>query len=146
MDISDLSQRAHDTIATPPRRQNDVATSPQRQKTPSRITCPLGLGTYIQYAFNTRPSSSWPHTCIWSHQLLLFMNSRMHSVYFRRTAILDKQSPRQSYAVVTSSNHLAPTHTLTLTHLSLDKMSAISQTTFSNAFSWMKKKNIHTFN
>ena len=30
------------------------------------------------------------------------------------------------------------TATLPLTHLSLDKMVAISQTTFSNAFSWMK--------
>ena len=133
MDISDLSQRANDTIATPPRRQNNVATSPQRQKTPSPHHVSVGIG-YI-------------HSICIQYKVFIIMTTHLYmepSVYFRRTAILDKQSPRQSYAAVTSSNHLAPTLTLTITHPSLDKMAAISQTTFSNAFSY-KTKNIYIF-
>ena len=124
--------KRHNSDATStPKRRSDVAPTPKDAIPASRVRWDW-VHTF-KYAFNTRSSSSWPHTCIWSHQLLLFMKSRMHSIYFRRTAILDKQSPRQSYAVVTSSNHLAPTHTLTLTHPSPDNMAATSQTTPPNA-------------
>ena len=64
-------------------------------------------------------------------------NNDMVTIY---TNAHNSQSPEQCqmhfrHAITTAFTHHEP---LTLTHWGRDKMDAISQTTYSNAFSWMK--------
>ena len=93
---------------------------------PSRDNCGLGRHWLDQYGLR-----QW--LAAWWHQAITWTNGDLSSVR-TRTIHLKEITLEMALKIITKT-HLGITH---LTHWGLVKIVAISQTIFSNAFSWME--------